>query len=544
MTFTSIGTLIGGLGLFLLGMTLMTDGLKLAAGDALRRILSRWTGTPVRGVLSGVLITSMVQSSSAVTVATIGFVNAGLLTLLGAMWVIFGANIGTTMTGWLVALIGFHVDIKLFALPAIGVGMALKLSGPQLRRGAIGEALAGFGVFFLGIDILKTAFEGIEARIDLADLAGEGFGAELLFVLLGFALTLMMQSSSAALAITLTAVAGGVIPLSAAAAVVIGANVGTTSTAILAVLGATPNAKRAAAAHVAFNLLTGAVAILILPWLLGAILWLREGMGLDGSPATTLALFHTAFNLLGVALIWPLAPPLARFLERQFRTFEEDEAKPRHLDTTLLAAPSLALNALALELRRVGGIAHRMARGALSSERGPGPRLSSDRAILEPLLAAVGQYVAQMQRGDLSDPVAQALPEAMQVAQYFATTAEHAQEIAQMLTTLGEVEHPQVVEALARFKGQTAALLGRIDPQTGSDEPFDGDAEMAKLRQGYDELKGMLLKAGARDELPVRQMVGLIDQAGLVRRMGKQAVKGVMGLQRLQKVGMAEGASA
>jgi len=163
---------------------------------------------------------------------------------------------------------------------------------------------------------------------------------------------------------------------------------------------------------------------------------------------------------------------------------------------------------------------------------------------LEPLLAAVGQYVAQMQRGDLSDPVAQALPEAMQVAQYFATTAEHAQEIAQMLTTLGEVEHPQVVEALARFKGQTAALLGRIDPQTGSDEPFDGDAEMAKLRQGYDELKGMLLKAGARDELPVRQMVGLIDQAGLVRRMGKQAVKGVMGLQRLQKVGMAEGASA
>ena len=168
MTLSALGTLFGGVGLFLLGMMLMTDGLKLAAGKALRNILENSTRTRIRGVLSGALITSIVQSSGVVTIATIGFVNAGLMNLRQAITIIYGTNIGTTMTSWLVAIIGFNLNIKAFALPAIGLGMMLRLAKGKSKQGAMGEVLAGFGIFFLGIDVLKTGFEGFGNGIELA----------------------------------------------------------------------------------------------------------------------------------------------------------------------------------------------------------------------------------------------------------------------------------------------------------------------------------------------------------------------------------------
>ena len=169
-----IGGALGGIGLFLLGMRLMTDGLKVTAGAMLREFLTRWTRTRFRGLMSGILITGIVQSSSAVTVAAIGFVNAGVLTLGQAMWVIFGSNVGTTMTGWIVALVGFDVRIEAFALPLLGAGMFLSLTGAATRRGALGEAIAGFGVFFLGIATLKATFAGLDGSIDLAGFVGDG----------------------------------------------------------------------------------------------------------------------------------------------------------------------------------------------------------------------------------------------------------------------------------------------------------------------------------------------------------------------------------
>ena len=159
--------LIGGLGLFLLAVGMITDGLKLAAGNALRDILARSTRTPAKGILTGIGITAIVQSSSAVTVATIGFVNAGLLSLYQALGVVYGANIGTTMTGWLVAVIGFKIKIEAFALPMIGIGMMLRLLKGGSRWGSVGTSLAGFGLFFVGIDVLKNAFEGMAGGIDL-----------------------------------------------------------------------------------------------------------------------------------------------------------------------------------------------------------------------------------------------------------------------------------------------------------------------------------------------------------------------------------------
>jgi len=171
MSGSAIGLLAGGLGLFLLGMMLMTDGLKAAAGPMLGNVLTSSTRTRLRGLFSGIAVTALVQSSSAVTVAAIGFVNAGLLSFSQSLWVIFGANVGTTMTGWLVALIGFKIKIEAAALPMIGIGMALRLSGSDSRRGAGGSALAGFGVLFLGIGFLQQAFSGSGQTIDLAALA-------------------------------------------------------------------------------------------------------------------------------------------------------------------------------------------------------------------------------------------------------------------------------------------------------------------------------------------------------------------------------------
>ena len=270
--------LIGGLGLFRLGMTMMTDGLKLAAGPALARILAGATRTRWHALGSGMLVTAMVQSSGAVTVAAIGFVNAGLLALGPALWVLFGANVGTTMTGWIIALVGLKFKIESLALPLIGVGVALRLTGEGKRRGAMGTTLAGFGLLFLGIAMLQASFTGLAGQVELPQ--GEGPLAVLAQVAIGAAMTVLMQSSGASMAIALTAAQGGLLTAQGAAAVVIGANVGTTFTALLAAIGATPNARRAAAAHVAFNLITGTVALVLLPWLIGALGAASEALGL------------------------------------------------------------------------------------------------------------------------------------------------------------------------------------------------------------------------------------------------------------------------
>lgn len=419
-----VGSFVGGLGLFLLGMWLMTDGLKLAAGRALERILRRWTRTRWRGLAAGVLITTLVQSSSAVTVAAIGFVNAGLLSFAQAVWLLFGANVGTTMTGWLVALVGFNLKIETFALPLIGVGMVLRLTGETTRRGAFGTAAAGFGALFLGIDILRQAFSGFGAGVELTALQDHGALAVIAYVIAGIVLTTLMQSSSAAIALVLTAAGSGVVPLNSAAAVVIGANVGTTVTALLAVIGATANARRAAGAHVLFNVLAGTVALILLPWLVGWIENLREWLELDAAPVITLALFHTTFNVLGVLLMWPLADRLITLLQAHFGGIEEDEARPRYLDANVAAVP-----ALALELKRIGAVALRMADVAVASCDRASETLARDKAVVDRLTLAIGEFTARLNRAGMSQESSERLPDVLRLARYYDSVSELAAQI-------------------------------------------------------------------------------------------------------------------
>jgi phosphate:Na+ symporter len=332
-------TLIGGVGLFLLGMVLLTDGLKAAAGEALRAMLVRFTGGPVRAMLSGAAATALAQSSTATVVTTIGFVSAGLLTFPQAVGVVFGANLGTTSTGWIVALLGLKLSIGAVALPMVAAGAALRLL-TRGRTAQAGLALAGFGLIFVGIDTLQEGMEALSQRVDPGVFPGGTFLGRLILVGIGVVMTVVMQSSSAAVATTLTALHGGAIELDQAAALVVGQNIGTTVTTALAAIGGSVAARRTAAAHILFNLLTGTIAFALIGPLLRLDAWMIPG---TDDPALVIAAFHTGFNLIGVLVLMPLTRSFAGLVTRIVP--ESGDSFTRHLDPSVARIPAVAVEA-------------------------------------------------------------------------------------------------------------------------------------------------------------------------------------------------------
>ncbi|MBO5882650.1 MAG: Na/Pi cotransporter family protein, partial [Alistipes sp.] len=276
----SIFTLLGALGMFLYGMNLMSGGLQKAAGSKMRGFLTAMTSNPFKGVMTGVGITSVIQSSSATTVMTVGFVNAGLLTLTQAVGVIMGANIGTTVTAWMVSLLGFKADISLFAVPLMAVGFILSLSKSDKRR-HISELIIGFSLLFLGLSLMKESVPDLretpEVLAFIQNWTSYGFGSVLIFLVFGTVLTLVLQSSSATMALTLIMVNMGWIPFEMGAAMVLGENIGTTITANIAAAVGNANARRAAMAHTLFNVF--------------GVIW-------------ALALFTPFLNLVGTTITW------------------------------------------------------------------------------------------------------------------------------------------------------------------------------------------------------------------------------------------------
>ncbi|HEY9163038.1 MAG TPA: Na/Pi symporter [Magnetovibrio sp.] len=533
ISLNSIGMLIGGVGLFLMGMTLMTDGLKVAAGRTLKQLLERWTDSSVHGLLSGALLTALVQSSSAVTVAAIGFVNAGMLTLERSVWVIFGSNIGTTMTGWLVALIGLKVNVALFAYPAIGIGMFLKITGMESRRGALGQAVAGFGLIFVGITVLKDAFTGVADTINVTGLYSEGLLGVVTFVTIGFVMTLLTQASAAAISIALTAAAGNLIGLEPAAALVIGANIGTTSTALLASIGATPNAKRVAASHVVFNLLTGAVAILIMPLMLATVAGIESAMKLSPDVATSLALFHTVFNVLGVALIWPLTSRLVKWLQTRFVSIEEDLGRPRFLDKNALVVPSLALESLMLELARLQEIAVSIVVTALDPVPANRQELRQRLNVVETLSLRIGDYARSMYQAQLPPSVSDALMHPYRALQHF-------EEIARIGASLPQrrAERPaldahteHLLDAYLETVRHELKLMTHPEPL-----PEDWSPKHARevIREAYGQLKVALLSAGSRGDLPYQQLDDTVNFIDHVHTCGVRAIKAERRLRQIR----------
>ena len=520
MDLALIGGAIGGVGLFLLGMRLMTEGLKVAAGAMLRDILTRWTRTRFRALCSGALITGIVQSSSAVTVASIGFVNAGMLTLGQAMWVIFGANVGTTMTGWIVAVVGFDIRIEAFALPLLGIGMFLSLAGTTGPRGALGEALAGFGVFFLGIATLKATFAGVGDGIDIAAFATGGVLGDALFVLVGFVLSSLVQSSSAVIAMALTATAGGIIDLESGAALVIGANVGTTTTALLAVIGATSNAKRVAFSHVVFNALTGVCALGVLPLLLAGVEGAERAVSATAGATAALALFDTVFNLLGAALMWPLADRLERWLALRFVTQDEDEARPRYLDKTGLEVPALAINSVLLELGRVARVALGIARAVHESPAVPVERLWRRRAVVDSLNDAIVAYVQRLGAAKTATPIADVLPHPIRILLHLLEIAD----ISIAAAARREVIRSLPADLSARMESYATLLLAQTD---AAERLFAGASDATAPQEStllpvYDRIKAECLAAATQGRLTADQVEAALESLGDMKEITRR----------------------
>jgi phosphate:Na+ symporter len=364
-------TLMGSLGLFLFGMKLMSEGIQKVAGEKMRNILSAMTGNRFSGIGTGFLITTLVQSSSATTVMIISFVNAGLLTLVEAIGVIMGANIGTTITAWIIAILGFKVKMGAIAVPLIAFGFGLLFFKRDKLR-SLGELIIGFSLIFIGLDFLKASVPDLQSSPEmfefLKDMGNFGLLSTLIFIGIGTLLTVLLQSSSAAIALTLVLCFNGWIDFQSGAAIVLGENIGTTITANIAALIGNVHAKRAALAHTLFNLIGIFWMFFIFKFVLELI---DKSLVMSGfqSPFLTyagiplgLSVFHSSFNVINTLLLVGFVKYIARFVEKVIsaRSVKDEEFHLEYIGTGLLNTSELSLMEVRKEVVKFGEITHRM----------------------------------------------------------------------------------------------------------------------------------------------------------------------------------------
>jgi phosphate:Na+ symporter len=357
--------ILGSLGLFLFGMKIMSEGIQKAAGERLQRVLNFMTGTRLAAVLTGFGVTAIVQSSSATTVMVVSFVNAGLLTLSQSIGVIMGANIGTTVTAWLVSLIGFKLNVSALALPAIGIGFVLMMA-IKWGKSEIGEAILGFGILFLGLDFLTKSMPKIDAGAlsFIASISDLGVITELIGVGLGIAVTIIVHSSSASTAIVLTLAHNGMINFPMAAAMILGANIGTTVDAFLASIGTKAAARRAALVHILFNVIGTVWAMVAFVPFLQFIDLVTPG-SMEGPGITThLAMLHTVFNSINTILFFPFVRQFARVVTWLVKDDEPESAdqvyKLSYVSGSIQDAPEFNVLRAEKEIRDMAGIVESM----------------------------------------------------------------------------------------------------------------------------------------------------------------------------------------
>ncbi len=339
-------TISAGVAIFMFGMLSLENGFKVFSGGVLERVLARSTDKLWKSLSFGVVSTSILQSSSLVSVITISFLSAGLIGLTQGMGIIFGSNLGTTTGAWLVAGFGLKVKISAYAMPILVFGIVLIFQKSKTLNG-LGYVLAGLGFLFLGIHYMKEGFETFKDAIDLTQFAIGGMAGLMIYALIGIVATVIMQSSHATLVITITALASGQLSYENALAIAIGANVGTTITAILGSLSSNYQGKQLAAAHLVFNLVTGLLAIALLDHLLQLVEVISAYSGIDAQDFTLkLAVFHTLFNLLGVIVMVPLLQYLATLLQRFIKEKAVSRSKARYLNESTLAYPDTATEAI------------------------------------------------------------------------------------------------------------------------------------------------------------------------------------------------------
>ncbi len=341
--------IIAGIAIFLIGMHYMENGFKLLSGGALEDILEKFTNTTPKAIGAGFMVTAVVQSSSLVSVIIISFLSAELIGLTQAVGVVFGSNIGTTATAWLVSSFGLKIKIAQYALPMLIFGVIMQFSRENVYKG-IGSVLIGLGFIFLGIAYMKDGFETLKEGLDLAEYAMQGYPGVFVYILFGAVATVVIQSSSATMAIIITALATGQIDYINALSLAIGANVGTTVTAALGAMASNKNGKRLAVAHFIFNIITGIIAVIFIYQLKTLVDMLAPLFSIsEDNYAMKLALFHSVFNVIGVLAVAPFTKQLVRYLESIFVMKEEGRGQPKYLTNEVMQIPASALAAIRKE---------------------------------------------------------------------------------------------------------------------------------------------------------------------------------------------------
>ena len=348
--YPDLESILAGVAILLFGMIMLEEGFKVFTKGPLQNILKKATDRLYKSIAAGALVTALIQSSSLLSIVTISFISTGLISLTGGMGLIFGANIGSTATAWLVAGFGLKIKISALAMPMLVFGIIFSLQKRASLRG-IGSVLAGLGFFFLGIHYMKEGFDVFKEYIDLNQYAIPGFLGIVVYTGIGIVITTILQSSSATMALILTALAAGQIEYENALALAIGANVGTTITAVLGSISSNIAGKRLAGAHLIFNLITGFIALVLIYPIADFVKYLSDAVGISSSDFTLrLAMFHTIFNVLGVIVMLPLMKMTEKFLMRFF-TEKDDKGieEPKYLNETILEFPGTVVSALVKE---------------------------------------------------------------------------------------------------------------------------------------------------------------------------------------------------
>ncbi len=416
--------LVGGLGLFIYGIWEMSEGLHKACGDRMRRILHNLTGGPLRGILVGSGITSLVQSSSATTVMVVGFVNAGLITLLQALGVILGAHIGTTITAQLIAF-----KLTDYALPIIGAGMLIILLARKRTHKHIGEFLLGFGILFLGLSILTSVVRPLGQYPAVNNILVSFSTNPFLGILAGMVVTAVLQSSSVTTGMVLSLAMAGLIDLKGALPLILGCNIGTCITALIASVGTSISAKRAAAAHIMFQ---GAGVIIFFPFL-GFFGKLVSYTSVE--LARQIANAHTLFNVINTLIFLPFLRPCANLLTKIIKGKEEEEVEylPKYLERHLLRTPPIAIEAAVKEIVRTLGLTQKMVNLAMNSfikdDVKPLDRITRQEEAVDSLREAITNYLVELMQYELSAEESRKIPSLIHAINDVERIGDHAENL-------------------------------------------------------------------------------------------------------------------
>ena len=512
MVQTSISVL-GGLAVFLFGMKIMSEGLQKVAGPKLRKTLSVMTGNRFSGVFTGFFVTCGVQSSSATTVMLVSFVHAGLVTLPQSIGVIMGANIGTTFTGWLVALLGFKVKITAMAFPAIALGFFVRfVNRKQLTLW--GEVLIGFGILFLGLDFMKDAVHHLrESETLLAWMAAaraDVLGWRLVAVGIGTLVTLVIQSSSATMAITMTLAAQGMIGLDTACALVIGENIGTTVTANLAAVGTSTAAKRAAMAHFVFNMFGAVWAVLLFTPFFAMIAAIVPGEAVGSGAmsqvtiAARLAAFHSIFNVINTALFLPFTNQLA-WVATKLRPAKGtgDRVGLKYIDPSFVGMPPTAIHAARSELNRmlkeVEGMLSRVLMLISSPEKKLGEiadAIDASEQIVDTLEKEITAYLVSVSQLGVSEKQSREIAGIINAANDVERIGDHCEVLVRLLRRMYDDKQPMGEESIkeATDMGEQVLNFVRLLEKNMGETSKDLMTEARRLEDTIDEKRTVLRK--------------------------------------------------